>query len=224
MWRELNTNDLRAIVADNLQWLFSCNEMIEGTKKSLTFRFRRHFLCIDSTSIWVHPDTWCQEIKWEPGHWAFKGGLTTKLHLCCISGRYAFAFHLSAGNRHDAPEGRKLIGGIYSGDSLPFWWTGHMKMINPCFGCIPPKKNRREPWDYDRELYKRRNEVERCFLRLKHFRKVFTRYDKLSSIFLSVVMLAMIFDAVFMWTGSKEITKRKGKPAATDEKNILNIK
>lgn len=29
---------------------------------------------------------------------------------------------------------------------------------------VPPKKNRREPWDYDRELYKRRNEVERYFL------------------------------------------------------------
>ena len=63
---------------------------------------------------------------------------------------------------------------------------------------VPPKKNRREPWDYDRELYKRRNEVERCFLRLKRFRKVFTRYDKLDSIFLSVIMFAMIFDAIFM--------------------------
>ena len=63
---------------------------------------------------------------------------------------------------------------------------------------VPPKENRREPWDYDRELYKRRNEVERYFLRLKRFRKVFTRYDKRSSIFLSVVMLVMIFDAVFM--------------------------
>ena len=63
---------------------------------------------------------------------------------------------------------------------------------------VPPKKNRREPWGYDRELYKRRNEVERYFLRLKRFRKVFTRYDKLDSIFLSVIMFAMIFDAIFM--------------------------
>ncbi len=31
---------------------------------------------------------------------------------------------------------------------------------------VPPKKNRREPWGYDKELYKRRNEVERYFLRL----------------------------------------------------------
>ena len=63
---------------------------------------------------------------------------------------------------------------------------------------VPPKKNRKEPWDYDKELYKRRNEVERYFLRLKRFRKVFTRYDKLDVIFSSVVMVAMIFDAIFM--------------------------
>ena len=63
---------------------------------------------------------------------------------------------------------------------------------------VPPKKNRKEPWNYDKELYKQRNEVERYFLRLKRFRKVFTRYDKLDTIFLSVIMLAMIFDALFM--------------------------
>ena len=63
---------------------------------------------------------------------------------------------------------------------------------------VPPKKNRKEPWDYDKDLYKRRNEVERYFLRLKRFRKVFTRYDKLDVIFLASIMLAMIFDALFM--------------------------
>lgn len=63
---------------------------------------------------------------------------------------------------------------------------------------VPPKKNRKQPWVYDKELYKRRNEVERYFLRLKRFRKVFTRYDKLDTIFLSVITLAMIFDALFM--------------------------
>ena len=54
---------------------------------------------------------------------------------------------------------------------------------------VPPKRN---------ELYKKRNQVERFFLRIKRFRKVCTRYDKLDSIFLSVIMLAMIFDALFM--------------------------
>lgn len=40
---------------------------------------------------------------------------------------------------------------------------------------------------YDKELYKRRNEVERYFLRLKRFKKVFTRYDKLDVVFLAVI-------------------------------------
>jgi len=60
---------------------------------------------------------------------------------------------------------------------------------------IPPKKNRKYPWQYDTELYKRCNEVERFFLRLKRFRKVFTRYDKLDIIYFSVVTLDL--EAVF---------------------------
>ena len=63
---------------------------------------------------------------------------------------------------------------------------------------VPPKKNRKTPWQYDSELYKRRNEVERFFLRIKRFRKVFTRYDKLDIIYFSIVTLALIFDALFM--------------------------
>ena len=40
---------------------------------------------------------------------------------------------------------------------------------------VPPEENRREPWEYDKVLYKRRNEVERLFRRLKGFRRVFAR-------------------------------------------------
>jgi transposase len=63
---------------------------------------------------------------------------------------------------------------------------------------VPPKSNRLEPWDYDKELYKKRNEIERYFLRLKRFRRVFTRYDKLDVVYIGVIILAMIFDAVLM--------------------------
>ncbi len=53
---------------------------------------------------------------------------------------------------------------------------------------VPPKKNRRSPWEYDKELYKRRNEIERYFRRLKRFHKVFTRYDKLENFFLRLFL------------------------------------
>ena len=62
---------------------------------------------------------------------------------------------------------------------------------------VPPKSNRKEPWEYDKEVYKQRNEVERFFLWLKkRFRRVFTRYDKLDICFVGVILLAMIFDAI----------------------------
>ena len=62
---------------------------------------------------------------------------------------------------------------------------------------VPPLSTRKEPWEYDRELYKRRNEIERYFLRLKkRFRRIFTRYDKLDVLFSGFILFAMIVDAV----------------------------
>jgi transposase len=56
--------------------------------------------------------------------------------------------------------------------------------------CIPPKANAVDAWDCDFYRYKERHLVECFFSKLKHFRAVATRYDKLSISFLSVVLLA----------------------------------
>ncbi|MCI9331237.1 MAG: transposase [Oscillibacter sp.] len=48
---------------------------------------------------------------------------------------------------------------------------------------VPPKTNRKKPWDYDKELNKQRNQVEMLFRRLKRFCRIFTRYDKFDVIF-----------------------------------------
>ena len=61
---------------------------------------------------------------------------------------------------------------------------------------VPPKINRLNPWEYNRELYKKRNEVERLFRRLKGFRRIFSRFDKLDAMFASFILIALIFDAV----------------------------
>ena len=61
---------------------------------------------------------------------------------------------------------------------------------------MPPLKIRLVPWQYDRELYKRRNEVERLFRRLKGFRRVFSRFDKLDALFTGFILSALIFDAL----------------------------
>jgi transposase len=61
---------------------------------------------------------------------------------------------------------------------------------------VPPKSNRLEPWQYDKALYRKRNEVERLFRRLKGFRRIFSRFDKLDVLFLGFLNLALIVEAL----------------------------
>ena len=61
---------------------------------------------------------------------------------------------------------------------------------------VPPSQRRLEPWQYDKQLYKRRNEVERLSRRLKGFRRVFTRYDKLDVMFIGIITFALIIDGL----------------------------
>lgn len=57
---------------------------------------------------------------------------------------------------------------------------------------IPPKSNRLESVVSDQERYKQRNKVERLFNKLKRFRRVATRHEKLKANFLAFVTVALI--------------------------------
>jgi transposase len=61
---------------------------------------------------------------------------------------------------------------------------------------VPPKANRLNPWEYDRAMYRKRNEVERLFRRLKGFRRVFSRFDKLDVMFMAFIHFALIVEAL----------------------------
>ena len=63
---------------------------------------------------------------------------------------------------------------------------------------VPPKSNAKKPWRYDAGLYKRRNEVERLFCRVKRFRRIATRYDKLDVIFLGFLLFAFVVDFLIL--------------------------
>jgi transposase len=64
------------------------------------------------------------------------------------------------------------------------------QQINPV---IPPKKNRKELIEYDKALYKLREKVERFFNRLKQFRRIATRYDKLGTTYLAFIHVVAAF-------------------------------
>lgn len=114
-------------------------------------------------------------------------------------------FSLSPGNAGDAPQGRELLWKLgpssancsllmdmaYEGNE-----TWRLSMALGYSPVVPPHPNRLNPWEYDKELYKRRNEVERLFRRIKGFRRIFTRYDKLDIIFRGFITFAFIVDAL----------------------------
>jgi transposase len=56
--------------------------------------------------------------------------------------------------------------------------------------CIPGRRNRKEQIEYDTELYKQRNRVERMFGRLKDWRRIATRYDRCAHTFMSTICIA----------------------------------
>ena len=114
-------------------------------------------------------------------------------------------FALSPGEAHDAPEGRALLCSLGPQSSGPALLMDRAYEGNPTRQLaedlgyqpvVPPLRSRKEPWEYDRELYKRRNEIERLFRRLKGFRRVFTRYDKLDVIFSGFILFALIYEAL----------------------------
>ncbi len=61
---------------------------------------------------------------------------------------------------------------------------------------VPPKQNRLSAWDYDRVMYRRRNEIERLFRRLKGFRRIFSRFDKLDVMFIAFIHFALIVEGL----------------------------
>ena len=130
-----------------------------------------------------------------------KGGWNTKLHVVSADDKVLIEMHLSSGECYDGPEGRISIAAVgmnfagvpllmdraYEGDE-----TRALAFANGHEPIVPPKKNRRNPWNYDKEQYKKRNMVERLFRRLKEFRKVCTRYDKTDVMFLAFIQFALV--------------------------------
>ena len=109
---------------------------------------------------------------------------------------------MSPGQAGDAPEGRQLIEamGAQEAGAVALLMDGayqdnatrelaHELGFVPV---VPPSPKRREPWPLDKSLYRRRNEVERLFCRLKAWRRVFTRYDKNDIMFAAFITCALI--------------------------------
>jgi len=124
-----------------------------------------------------------------------RGGLTTKVHAACDALGNPLRFLLTPGQRNDITQAHALLAG-YETDAVVAdkgydadWLADHIAAAGAEV-VIPPKKNRTAPRAYDANLYADRNKIERLFNRLKHYRRVATRYDKLGRNYLSFVHVA----------------------------------
>ena len=105
---------------------------------------------------------------------------------------------ITPGQANDITAARELLQDIEEGQivladkAYDADWLRQEMLERGAFANIPPKANRKEKMCFSPWLYKARNLVERFFNKLKYFRRVATRYDKLGSSYLAMVKLAAI--------------------------------
>jgi transposase len=123
--------------------------------------------------------------------------LTTKIHAIVDALGNPVALSLTPGQAHDITQAVPLLGKVrpdalladkgYDSDGLIE--TLEARDITPV---IPSKANRKQPRKTDFALYRERNLVERFFCKLKQYRAISTRYDKLANTFFAAVALVCV--------------------------------
>lgn len=130
-----------------------------------------------------------------------KGGLTTKIHMIAWDPDHGMVFSLTPGNVSDFTAWMQLIEETELPSSVEyiamdkgysFYQTFDVCEKKELIAVVPPKSNFKHQWLYDRNIYRYRNEIERLFNRLKNYRRIATRYDKLDFMFGSFVQFWMI--------------------------------
>ena len=152
---------------------------------------------IDSSTVRVHRHAAGSRRDSGPrGMGGGRGGLTTKIHAMVDEGGRPRRMHLSPGQASDCGGAVALPGGLGAG-TLPIadrvYDTNSILERVAAAGCavaIPSKSNRRIQRPLDAVVCAGRNVIERFFGRIKEFRRVATRYDKLARTCLSAIILA----------------------------------
>jgi len=153
---------------------------------------------VDSTHVKVHRDG-CNPAGGQEnqGMGRTKGGLNTKIHAVVDAVGQPAAMLVGAGNEADVSRAQEVLAEMergqlvgdkgYDSDELRQWLRN--RSIQPC---IPPRSNRLRPEPYSKAAYRKRHHIENFFEKLKRFRRVATRYDKLAVTFFGFVCLAAV--------------------------------
>ena len=130
-----------------------------------------------------------------------RGGRNTKIHALADAKGRLIAILLTGGEAHDCPLAERLIDRVETADRLlgdKAYDSAELREELDQRGTrpvIPNRSNRTCPFPFSKRLYKLRWRIETAFNRLKDFRRIATRYDKLARNYLASVCLA----AALVW-------------------------
>jgi len=153
------------------------------------------YLMVDGSIVRVHQHGAAQKItQQDEAQGRSRGGLSTKIHAAVDALGNPVRFFITGGQISDYTMADDLISGFKPDyviadkgyDSNSFVEAVHMEGAE---AVIPSRSNRKNPRDYDKILYKERNLVERLFQKLKHYRRIATRYERLSRNYMSMLVL-----------------------------------
>ena len=114
-----------------------------------------------------------------------RGGFSTKIHVSVDGLGNPLRYILTAGHKHDVSQAERLIDGEQSEYVIADMGYDSDRFRESIVGSgavavIPSRSNRKEPCAYNKHLYKERHLVE-CFIgKIKHYRHIFSRFDKLA--------------------------------------------
>jgi transposase len=123
-----------------------------------------------------------------------KGGFTTKIHALVDGLGNPLKFRLTPGQCHDVTQSYDIIENIYGSTVIADKGYDANSLVTQleaqeCQTVIPSRKNRKNPRKHDTHLYKERHLIECFFGKMKHYRRVFSRFDKSASVFFSFLCL-----------------------------------
>jgi transposase len=153
---------------------------------------------IDTSIVRVHQHGACIAGNREQQMGRSRGGLTSKIHAVVDTNGLPVHLGLTSGQAHDNRLCPVLLSGLNSRTMLladrgyDADWIRALVSQQRAWANIPPKRNRKEPICFSPHLYRARNLVERFFNKIKHCRRVATRYDKLAVNYLAFITLASI--------------------------------
>ena len=152
---------------------------------------------IDTSVVWVHQHA--AKVN-DAVHCVgrSRGGLTTKIHALTEARGLPIKVLLSPGQVHDLLGAGSLLTGLGEGDILlgdkayDADWLRRQIEAQGAAPNVPDKSNRKEKHWFSKTLYKEHNLVERFFNKIKHFRRIATRFEKHAANYLAMIKLASI--------------------------------